>query len=141
MRGLLLASVVLLLVGVASAQSPTSYSDGLPLLKRRPFKPEPSAQSSCSAPHLIPEALGGFSPPRVLVSRGPIYSPYSMIRYGTTTSPAGSEALPPPASPTEPKQSEPTTIPVEPAPAPRREYLPGENETARPSSEPRREGD
>ncbi|MCX7699967.1 MAG: hypothetical protein N2039_03740, partial [Gemmataceae bacterium] len=113
MRWFLSVVSMVMVMGVASAQGPTSYSDGLPLLKRRPFKPDPFGHSGCSAPAPTPEALGGYSFPRIVISRGPIYSPYSMIRYAPATPPAEGEALPPPSSPMEPKGSESTVIPVE----------------------------
>jgi hypothetical protein len=57
-------------VGAASAQ--VQYSDGQKLLKRRPFAPGGPSQGPSAV-----EQSDRWQP----AVRGPIYSPYSMIRY------------------------------------------------------------
>jgi hypothetical protein len=85
-RMIMTALAGLTLAGIAGAQ--TQYSDGLPLLKRRPFAP--GAEFSPPPPTEAPPAP---------IIRGPIYSPYSMIHYGWLPSVHPIETLPLPATP------------------------------------------
>jgi hypothetical protein len=126
MRKLLVLAIALTGSWISGAEGPTSYSGGLPLLKRRPFKPD--AESDCFRPSSSPTATGTMAPKPTLV-RGPISSPYSMIRY-ESAKPSNPEKLPEPSSKT--SRDENLKIPVEPVPAPRADMLPAETDVRKP---------
>jgi hypothetical protein len=123
MRTSLIATIFLVGTCELGAQSPTSYSGGVPFLKRRPFKPGP--ETDCAVPN-SPQAaaVAGTIDRPITIMRGPIVSPYSMIRYEMARTTTESETLPAPAA--ESTKKEDKTVPVETAPAPRAEYLPME---------------
>jgi hypothetical protein len=127
-------SVVATVAATAAANAQVQYSDGLPLLKRRPFAP--GAQFSPPPP-----PLPGYDPyaPWAPVVRGPIYSPYSMIRYEWLPVRV-IEKLPGPAVPTPipgpaplPPGPPATKPPVVPPPADKK---PTFSETSRPTMLP-----
>lgn len=92
---LLILTLIVAAVAAGSAAAQTRYSDGKPLLKRRPFAPGgvDLQQAPTIADHNWPLAYNYH--PQLQTVKMPIYSPYSMIHYNLVPTPP-TEKLPAP---------------------------------------------